>query len=399
MENPFLAFFIFVLILFFYIHITAQWKTSSDIEIYESDYESPAQLQEICAVKQPVVFKFKQEADAFFERFQSAKFEKYDNIDVRIKDRQDYNKNPEDLSRQDLSRQDLSRQDLSRQDLGRQDLGRQDLAIDYVPLSFRSARRLMMTDTNAKYFSEKNQTFLEESGLDRLSHSVDALLKPPLSAYTKYDILLGSPLVTTPLRYHLESHKFIATTRGKITVKLCPPKYSKIIPTNKDYENYEFWSPISPGSLKDKELLQKIKFLDIEINSGDILFIPPYWWYSITFSGDPETTVASFTYDVAMNIAAQLKHWGLYYLQQSNIKNRPAKTIVLSEDGVLSGIPAFKDGVLSGIPAFKDGQPEQSCTSSEEVAKSVVNTNELEPTQPVNREIVTNAGTYVTGPK
>lgn len=354
MENPFLALFMFVLILFFYIHITAQWKTSNDLEIYESDYESAAQLQEICAVKQPVVFKFQQDqtADSFFDKFQSAKFEKYDNIDIRIKDRQDYTANRDS----------------------------KDTTVDYVPLSFRSARRLMTTDTNAKYFSEKNHTFLEESGLDRLSHSLDALLKPPLSAYTKHDILLGSPLVTTPLRYHLESHKFLATTRGKITVKLCPPKYSKIIPTHRDYENYEFWSSLSHLTTQnsnsnkegDKELLQKIKFLDIEVNSGDVLFIPPYWWYSVTFSGDPETTVASFTYDVVMNIAAQSKHWGLYYLQQNNIKTRPAKTIVFSEDG-------------------------QKQPTLEEVAESVVNTVDMETNQPIKREIVTNAGTYVTG--
>jgi hypothetical protein len=351
MENPFLAFFIFILILFFYIHITAQWKTSNDLEIYESDYESPTQLQEVCAVKQPVVFKFQKEpvANTFFERFQSAKFEKYDNIDVRIKDRQDYNNSTDS----------------------------KDVSVYYVPLSFRSARRLMMTDINAKYFSEKNQTFLEESGLNRLSHSLDALLKPPLSAYTKYDILLGSPLVTTPLRYHLESHKFIATTRGKINVKLCPPKYSKIIPTHRDYENYEFWSSLNPGSSspKDKDILQKIKFLDIEVNSGDVLFVPPYWWYSITFSGDPETTVATFTYDVAMNIAAQSKHWGLYYLQQSNIKTRPAKTIVVSDDG--------------------DQTPTNTLNDVKESV--MINSNELETTQPVKREIVTNAGTYVTG--
>lgn len=380
MENPFFAFFIFILILFFYIHITAQWKTSNDLEIYESDYESPTQLQEVCAVKQPVVFKFQKEpvANTFFEKCQSAKFDKYDNIDVRIKDRTDYAVAVKD-------RQDYNKS-----------TGSKDTSVDYVPLSFRSARRLMMTDTNAKYFSEKNQTFLEESGLDRLSHSLDALLKPPLSAYTKYDILLGSPLVTTPLRYHLESHKFIATTRGKITVKLCPPKYSKIIPTHRDYENYEFWSSLNPGSNspKDKELLQKIKFLDIEVNSGDVLFVPPYWWYSITFSGDPETTVAAFTYDVAMNIAAQSKHWGLYYLQQSNIKNRPAKTIVVSDDGVFSL-------AVAKVPVSEDGDQTsqtQTSISSDEVVNSVmINSNEIEPTQPVKREIVTNAGTYVTG--
>jgi len=239
----------------------------------------------------------------------------------------------------------------------------------------------MTTDTTAKYFSEKNQTFLEESGLDRVCHTLDALLKPHLSAYTKYDILLGSPLVKTPLRYRLESHNFLAVTRGKINVKMCPPKYSKFIPVNRDYENYEFWSPINPSSnqpnssLKDKELLQKIKFLDVEVNTGDVLFVPPYWWYSVGFSGDPETTVAGFTYDVAMNIAAQSNHWGLYYLQQNNIKTRPAKTIVMSEDGTSQE---------SATKEVKDPATE----SSEQIHNA---------TSAGNKEIVTNAGTYIVG--
>ena len=218
MNNTFLAFFIFIVILFVYIHVTAQWKTSDDLEIYEADYESASHLQEICSVKQPVVFKFQKEqtAIAFFERFQASNFEKHDNIDIRVKDRRDYNRT-------------------GTHGPGSKD---KDPSVDYAPLSFRSARRLMTTDTTAKYFSEKNHAFLEESGLDKLTDSMDPILKPPLSAYTKHDILLGSPLVNTPLRYRRESHHFIAVTRGKIHVKLCPPKYSKIIPHFKDYENY-----------------------------------------------------------------------------------------------------------------------------------------------------------------
>ena len=361
MNNTFLAFFIFIVILFVYIHVTAQWKTSDDLEIYEADYESASHLQEICSVKQPVVFKFQKEqtAIAFFERFQASNFEKHDNIDIRVKDRRDYNHT------------------------GIKDKEK-DYSVDYVPLSFRSARRLMTTDTTAKYFSEKNHAFLEESGLDKLTDSMDPLLKPPLSAYTKHDILLGSPLVNTPLRYRRESHHFIAVTRGKIHVKLCPPKYSKIIPHFKDYENYEFWSPLNiwanEPSQHNRDILQKIKIIEIDVHTGDILFIPPYWWYSVSFSGDSETTAASFVYDIAMNIVAQSNHWGLYYLQQNNIKNRPAKTIVFSEDGEAG-----------------------SSSPLEEVAKNIMNSipDESDPgiltdesSSRTNKEIVTNAGIY-----
>ena len=365
MNNTFLAFCIFIIILFLYIHVTAQWKTSDDLEIYESDFESATQLQEVCAVKQPVIFKFQKDpiADAFFERFQTSKFEKYDNLDIRVKDRTDYTSTSHTNENEN--------------------------AIDYVPLSFRSARRLFTTDTNAKYFSDKNQAFLEESGLDRVARTIDTHLKPPLSAYSKYDLLIGSPLVTTPLRHHLESHFFIAVTRGKINVKLCPPKYSKIIPSFKDYENYEFWSPLNPFSnkpdQKQKDVLQKIKFLDIEVNSGDILFLPPYWWYSISFSGDPETTLATFTYDVAMNIAAQSKHWGLYYLQQSNIKTRPAKTIRALDS--------------ARTPSNDNGAQESTNPEDDAPDKPREKVDAIATSQPVKREIVTNAGIYVTGEK
>ena len=364
MNNPFIAVVIFIIILFFYIHITAQWKTSDDLEIYESDYESPAHLQEVCSIKQPVVFKHlskmstqdkTQSIEPFFERFQAANFEKYDNLDIRVKDIKDYLAGTP--------------------------------GVDFVPISLRSARRLLKTDTKSQYFSENNHDFLEESGLDRVSAALDPVLKPPLSIYKKYDIILGSPLVATPLRYHLESHRFLAITRGKIRVKLCPPKYGRILPQIADYENYEFVSPVNPwtnanANIKDKDkakdkdkthenILQKIKFLEAEVHSGDILFLPPYWWYSISFSGDAETTVASLVYDIAPNILAQSKHWALYYLQQSNIKNRPVKTIV----------------------AALDSEPEKEA-SQYNPEKEREDPVEEEKRQG-NKEIVTNAGTYV----
>lgn len=340
MQNPFIAAVIFVIILFFYIHITAQWKTSDDLEVYEADFVSAAHIQEVCSVKQPVVFNLSKNPDAapFFERFQTARFEKYDNLDVNVKDRADYQKDNQ--------------------------------SVESVPLSFRSARRLLMTDTNAKYFSRKNHEFLEESGLDRLAASLDPLLKPPLNLYKKCDLLIGSPLATTPLSYHLESHRFFAVTRGKIRVRMCPPKSGRLLPfVSRDYDGYEFFSATDPWPAGG-EIQQKIKFLDVDIHSGDVLFIPPYWWYSISFSGDPETTVAELIYDVAMNVLAQSKHWALYFLQQNNIKTRPAKILALD----------------SNPDAKPDPDPDPKDTASQP---------NLATTTTGNKEIMTNAGIYV----
>lgn len=299
MQNPVVALFIFIFILFLYIHITSQWKTSDDLEVYEADYENPRQLQEVCSVKQPVLFKLLEpEADDVFSKFQALNMEKYDNVDVRIKDSTDYVNCP-----------------------------KEDTAVNYVVMSLRSARRLMTTDTTAKYFSECNHDFLEDSGLDVLVQLVDPYLKPPLCAYVKHDMLLGSPNIKTPLRYRLETHNYIATTKGKIRVKLCPPKYTKVLPVIRDYENYEFRTPVDVWNPKNVDVLSKIKTIDVEVQEGFVLFLPAYWWYSIEFSEDPDTTVLWYSYDILMNIPAQSKHWGLYYLQQSNIKTNPGRPI------------------------------------------------------------------------
>jgi hypothetical protein len=346
--------FIFLVVLFLYIHITSQWKTSDDMEIYESDYESPAQLQEVCSVKQPVVFHFSaanQEVAPMFDRFQTPLFEKYDNLDIRVKDVADF---------------------------------KSDQSVDYVPLSFRSARRLMTTNTNGKYFSEKNHDFLEESGLDRLLHLADGVLKPPLCAYKKYDLLIGSPHVKTPLRYGLESHCFLACMRGGVRVKLCPPKYGRILPSIVDYENYEFRSQVDPWSTSDK-----VKFLEVDLIPGDLIYLPAYWWYSLSYGGDADTTLAEFRYDVVMNVLAQSKHWGLYYLQRSNIKTKPARTLV-SEDG--EGPTAEEESLLRSA----DKEPLPSTDIHPSMSGPVPPTPPLEKRNE-KRDIITNAGIYTVG--
>jgi hypothetical protein len=330
-SNPTIIVFIFVVIIFLYLHITSQWKPSNDMEIYETDFESAKQLQEVCAVKQPVIIKMNTadtNISSFYEKFQTTLFDKYDNIDIKIKNSKDYTQIKH--------------------------------SVDYVPVSYRSARHLMTTDTTGKYFSERNQEFLNESGLDSMIGLLDNYLKPPLTAITKYDLIIGSPHSQTPLRYKLESHTYLVCSRGKVRVKMCPPKSNKIMHVRADYETYEFIGTADT----------KVKFLDLELIEGDVLFIPTYWFYNISFSGDPDTTIAECSYDIGMNILAQSKHWLFYYLQQSNIKTRPAKKLIQA----------------------MDSDPEPDTDTSSQQQQQII--KEKEP-QKNNREIVTNAGTYI----
>ena len=53
-----IAFFIFCLVLFIYLHIQFHLKTSEDLEMYEVEQPSKDKLEEICDIRQPVLFDF-----------------------------------------------------------------------------------------------------------------------------------------------------------------------------------------------------------------------------------------------------------------------------------------------------------------------------------------------------
>ena len=49
--------FIFCVILFLYLHVTFQLRTSNDLDVYEIEANSKDRLEEICDVRQPVMFE------------------------------------------------------------------------------------------------------------------------------------------------------------------------------------------------------------------------------------------------------------------------------------------------------------------------------------------------------
>ena len=55
------SFFIFCLVLFIYLHIQFHLKTSNDLEIYEIDDVSKDKLEEICDLRQPILFNYNNE--------------------------------------------------------------------------------------------------------------------------------------------------------------------------------------------------------------------------------------------------------------------------------------------------------------------------------------------------
>ena len=345
---PLLTFFIFAFVLFAYIHITAQWKKSEDLEIYEMDFVNNAQLQETCNVRQPVLFSLDTKAPAFFQRLHLAKLAKYESYDVNVKDMADYWRSE---------------------------------SVDAIALPFRTASKMAEADPYSRYISENNGEFIEETGIDGLYASMDEFLKPAFTVQTKYDLMFGSKHAASPMRYHTNERYYMAVTSGKIHVKMAPWKSSRFLHAIKDYEHYEFRSAVNVYFPQKKYAneIDKVQTLDFELYPGYVLYVPPYWWYSIQYSTDTTTCVAGFTYNTAMEVVSNAKDWGLYFLQQSNIKRNVASTI-----------PSI-DGVLSS-PKEKDAHPDADNNETDTPPRMPKEMTTEEPQK--KHDIVTNAGIY-----
>jgi hypothetical protein len=270
---------IFFIILFTYIHLQHQLKTGEDMDIYEYEYESQKGLLEITQFKQPILFALD---------LPSTRENPY--LDpMFVKDKRDYFK-------------DTNR-------------------VDSISLTSRSARGLIDTDPNSLFYSDRNQTSIAESDIwKKWFESIDSYLQPAFTLYKECNVLYGSQKTQTIPVHYKESHSYLylprETNATHIRVKMTP---YKSVATVSDYTYYEFWS-------KTNLFKTEVRCLDFMVKPGYILYVPPYWFYSIEFQ-DKVNEVCMVKYTTGANFLANAKHIGMYFMQQQNIQEKWWKQI------------------------------------------------------------------------
>jgi hypothetical protein len=272
-------------------HIVNQYKTSIDNEIYEFDYIDNANLQETCDVLQPVIFKRN-------KLLSLPCLDNYRQI-LNLKDSRDYYKNLD--------------------------------SVESIELPCKSLLELLKTDDVGHYFSENNQSFIEESGIYKNISLLDEELQPKFTAAKNYDILMGSVNTSFPLRYHKNTRKYLYVVNGSVKIKMCSRNFSKYLHLIEDFESLEFVSPINPWTKEQTyqeyvDDLENVQFLEFEIPVGHILYVPNYWFYSVKFT-EPDTKIVEYNYSTIMNRIAHIDDLGKYYLQNQNIVNQFTKSI------------------------------------------------------------------------
>jgi hypothetical protein len=296
MLKIFIAFFVFCLVLFIYLHINFHLKTSNDLEVYEIEQGSKDKLEEICDLRQPVIFDF--ETDKIVEYTNKTYLaNNYPAFEIKIRNSKDTDYNSE----------------------------------IYIPLPLHSATKLVKEDTTSSYFSENNTDFLQETGVIKSFQYNDEFLRPYMVSNCNYDVMMGSHGTVTPFRYELNYRNYFLVTEGSVVVKMAPPKSSKYLHTVYDYENFELRSPVDPWNPQKQYAVDfdKIKCLEITLTPGKTLHIPAYWWNSIKFSKD--SSISSFRYRTYMNNIAITPHIAMYALQIQNVKRETVKKMNIKQ--------------------------------------------------------------------
>ena len=278
---------VFSIVLFIYIHIYYHFKTNNDLEILEINNISKERLEEICDLRQPLTMTI--DNNIFKTFFLKNLLENYSSFDIKIRNIKNLDDNTE----------------------------------LFLPLSLNDANKLMIEDKEGQYISENNSDFLIETSIIKDISLHDLFFRPYMLSNIEYDYIFGSKNSYTPLRYNLNYRNYFLILEGKIRIKLTPPKNEKYLYCNKDYDNFEFRSPLNVWNIQDEYRtdFNKMKFLEVDLEPGNIIYIPAYWWYSIQIL-EENTSILTFKYTTYMNNIAILPQVILKIMQKQNIKHK-----------------------------------------------------------------------------
>jgi len=286
---------VFCVILFFYLHIQFQLKTSSDLELFEIYETTKEGIEEICNMRQPTVFNHvdDQLVNAVIKKINmNVLNERFSQYSVQV--REEHND-------------------------------------EYATLPLAAATQLMSAAPNNNhsysnkcFFSENNREFLAETSV--MKNISDRMLRPSLCYHADHDVMFGTEGCTTPIRFDANYRNYYLCTKGIVYIKLVPPKYTNRLDAIYDYDLFEFRTPHNLWTNNSKV---DVKSLEIALTPGKILFIPAYWWHSFQFG--PSTSVVSFKYRTYMNAVATVPHSIMYFLQQHNIRKKFVKPVFKKE--------------------------------------------------------------------
>ena len=296
---------IFCTILFIYLHVHFHLKSSDDLEVYEIDRPSKEKLEEICDLRQPVVFPLELNELRSVARLPAADAN-YGAFDVHMRACGPPNG-------------------------------------DVTAVDLKTCRRIV--EAGGDYLAESNSDFLEETGLVKSMRAADGFLRPSMVAKCDYDLMYGGKGSRTSLRFSKEYRNYFSVLEGRVRVKLSPPRSSRYFFPSADYTTFRFESPVDAWDPQAQYAadVEKARYLEVYMRPGECLFIPARWWYSIRF--EETTSLAVFRYRTYMSALSLAPDMLMSALQTLNVRYHLAPV-----SGVANGDLKGRSGSGVGAP-------------------------------------------------
>ena len=192
---------------------------------------------------------------------------------------------------------------------------------DPFPLNFSRTSTLIDTDKQSAFYSSHNSHLFANDSFTDITQKWDRFLKP-FASFSQNDVLLGSKFTVTPFYYHNATSLFlfIPPRSKEVKIRMCPFSFRQKLQVVEDYTENEGWSPIPP-----KTIASTSGILDFFLYSGKVLYVPPYWFYSIEFF-DSKTIVNKVKYTTPLNALANIKSVFMKFSQNhSTVSEEPEK--------------------------------------------------------------------------
>tara|TARA_Y100000741_G_C18193399_1_gene534498 strand:- start:545 stop:1099 length:555 start_codon:yes stop_codon:yes gene_type:complete len=173
----------------------------------------------------------------------------------------------------------------------------------YVSLQLNGATVLMENDKS--YYSDNN-TVLSDFFTDKYE---DTFLRPTMSIIDDNDIIIGTKDTQYPVRkmYHYRNYFYLASGNVKITL-YAPNNNFKSENVNEDHVMLEY--TVTPEKNKN------YKTKSIEMNAGEYLFVPSYWYVQIEFL---ETSyIMTHKYQTIMSTVSFMPEYIKHYFKREN---------------------------------------------------------------------------------
>ena len=279
---------IFVFMLFIYIHVYFHITPSNYLEIYETINVSKNKFEDLCNLKQPIIFK----NISIINWLDIAYIlNNYSNFDVKVINRETNNNM-------------------------------------YIYMNFKNLNDLLKLDVSGNYISQYNEDFLRETSLIKEIENNDTFLRPYNLFKKEYDLIMGSKDSYTNMKYVLNNRNYLNLLSGSVEITLSCPKDNKYLYVKNDYERLEFISDIDMYNINDihKNDFNKVKLLRIILEKDMVIQIPPYWCYSIKFL-EENTVLLNCKYFTYMNYLSVVPDLFLNLMQKHNVKENFTKII------------------------------------------------------------------------